>query len=155
MSDSAIERGVQRTATGAACAVFDDGGQVLLVKHTYGRENWELPGGLGEPGESPDETAARELLEETGLAVQLDRLTGVYFEPDHDFGEMLHFVFCARWSAGPEPSPSSNEIVEVGWWSVDDLPRPMSDFTEHRILDAVTPVPGGRVARIATRRWLT
>ena len=68
---------VQRTAIGAACAIFDDEGRVLLVHHTYGRLNWELPGGLGEQAEAPDETAMRELLEETGLAGELERLTGV------------------------------------------------------------------------------
>jgi 8-oxo-dGTP pyrophosphatase MutT (NUDIX family) len=42
---------VQRTALGAACANFDGEGRVLLVHHTYGRLNWELPSGAAEPGE--------------------------------------------------------------------------------------------------------
>ena len=54
---------------GGAGALFDDEGRVLLVRHTYGRLNWELPGGGAEPGESPNETAIREILEETGLEV--------------------------------------------------------------------------------------
>jgi 8-oxo-dGDP phosphatase len=58
------------TMTGAACAIFDSHGRVLLVRHTYGRLNWELPGGGSEPGEGPDETAARELREETGLRAE-------------------------------------------------------------------------------------
>lgn len=70
-------------AVGAACAIFDDRGRILLVRHTYGRLNWELPGGMAIPGEAPDETARRELLEETGMEPTLDRLTGVYFEADH------------------------------------------------------------------------
>ena len=65
---------VQRTALGAACVIFDDGGRVLLVHHTYGRSNWELPGGGSEPGEAPDETAMRELLEETALRAELDQI---------------------------------------------------------------------------------
>ncbi|MEA2673920.1 MAG: hypothetical protein QOI92_1112, partial [Chloroflexota bacterium] len=39
---------VSRVAVGAACAIFDDQGRVLLVHHTYGRLNWEIPGGLVE-----------------------------------------------------------------------------------------------------------
>lgn len=35
---------------GAAAAVFDDRGRVLLVKHSYGPLNWELPGGAVESG---------------------------------------------------------------------------------------------------------
>ena len=46
---------------GAACAIFDGRGRILLVHHTYGRLNWELPGGIVEAGEAPDEAARREL----------------------------------------------------------------------------------------------
>lgn len=89
-----------RAALAAAYVIFDVEGRVLLVHHTYGRMNWELPGGGSEPGEAPDETARRELLEETGLDVELDRLTGVYFEPDNDPEPMVHFVFKCRWREG-------------------------------------------------------
>jgi 8-oxo-dGTP diphosphatase len=143
---------VQRTAIGAACAIFDDEGRVLLVHHTYGRFNWELPGGLGEQGEAPDETAVRELLEETGLAGELERLTGVYFEPDHDFGPMLHFVFRCRWHDRLDPIASSPEVSEARYWPTDDLPTPISDFTERRIQDAAID-QSVRVGRVSTRQW--
>jgi 8-oxo-dGTP diphosphatase len=51
---------------GAAAVIVNDEGGVLLVKQTYGRLNWELPGGAGEAGESPDETVLRGVREETG-----------------------------------------------------------------------------------------
>lgn len=143
---------VQRTAPGAACALFDDRGRVLLVHHTYGRLNWELPGGGGEPGEAPDETARRELLEETALRAVLDRLTGVYFEPGHDFGPMLHFVFRCRWNEQLDPVPSSPEVSEALYWPTDNLPIPISDFTERRIQDAAVDQPV-RVGRVNTRQW--
>lgn len=137
---------------GAACVIFDDAGRVLLVHHTYGRLNWELPGGGSEPREAPDETARRELLEETGLRAELDHLTGVYLEPDHDLGPMLHFVFQCRWHHRLEPVASSPEVRDVRYWPLDDLPRPMSDFTERRIHDAALGGPA-RVARIDSRIW--
>ena len=137
---------------GAACVIVDGGGRVLLVHHTYGRLNWELPGGGSETGESPDEIAKRELLEETGLHAELDRLTGVYFEPDHDFGPMLHFVFRVAWHDRLEPVVSSPEVSDVRYWPLDNLPRPISDFTERRIRDAVIGGPT-RVARVDRRRW--
>ena len=143
---------VQRTAIGAACAIFDDEGRVLLVHHTYGRLNWELPGGLGEQAEAPDETAMRELLEETGLAGELERLTGVYFEPDHDFGPMLHFVFRCRWHDRLDPIASSPEVSEARYWPTDDLPTPISDFTERRIQDAAID-QSVRVGRVSPRQW--
>ncbi len=141
-----------RVALGAACAIVDDSGRVLLVHHTYGRLNWELPGGVAEPGEAPDETARRELLEETGLTAELERLTGVYLEPGHDFGPMLHFVFRFRWRGELVPTPSSPEISELAYWPLASLPTPISDFTERRIHDALVDGPPA-VARIAKRRW--
>jgi 8-oxo-dGTP diphosphatase len=144
-------------AMGGACAIFDADGRVLLVRHTYGRLNWELPGGAAEPGESPDQTAAREVLEETGLDVELDRLTGAYHEagprPGHAHGPIMHFVFLA-YPRDPAaiPIPVPPEIGDVGWWPLDALPAPISDFTERRILDAAS----GReatVTRIEGRAW--
>ena len=139
-------------AVGAACAIFDERGRVLLVRHAYGRLNWELPGGAAEPGEAPDETARRELLEETGIHPALDRLAGVYFEPDHEFGPMLHFVFRYRWDRGLAPVPSSPEIDEIGYWPLDCLPTPISDFTERRVREAAADAPAAVVA-IETRLW--
>jgi 8-oxo-dGTP diphosphatase len=143
---------VARVAVGAACAIFDRDGRVLLVHHTYGRLNWEVPGGLVEAGESPDEGALRELVEETGLVGRIVRLTGVYFEPDHPLGGMLHVVVRVDVDGDQVPAPSSPEISEVGWWPIDQLPRPISDFTERRIRDALGEGPAV-VGRVQTRRW--
>lgn len=143
---------VARTTIGAACVIFDEDGRVLLVHHTYGRLNWEIPGGLGEAGESPDASAIRELLEETGISAEVERLTGIYHEPTHEFGTMLHFVFRCRWRPGMVPVPSSPEISETRFWPMDALPAPMSDFTERRIRDALWTEPV-KVQGVAVRRW--
>ncbi len=74
---------------GASAVIVDHRGQVLLVKHTYGRHTWELPGGHTDPDESAAQTAPREVHEETGLRVQIERLAGIYYEPEVD---MHHFV---------------------------------------------------------------
>lgn len=143
-----------RVAVGAACAIFDGLGRVLLVRHTYGRLNWELPGGASEAGEAPNETARRELLEETGLELVIERLTGVYFEVDPDGSPALHFVFRCGWDVVLVPRPSSAEIAEVGFWSIEQPPKPISDFTERRIRDAANASPPS-VVTIGPRRWRT
>lgn len=63
--------------SGAFVVIRDDNGRVLWVKRTD-RDLWNLPGGGGNAGEAPWETAVRETREETGLEVRLLRPTGVY-----------------------------------------------------------------------------
>ena len=66
---------------GCSAAIFDDEGRVLLTKR---RDNgqWCLPSGGMEPGESVAEGCEREVYEETGLKVRVNRLVGVYSHPD-------------------------------------------------------------------------
>jgi 8-oxo-dGTP diphosphatase len=136
---------------GAAAVILDGRGYVLLVRHTYGRLNWEIPGGASEPGESVIETALREVREETGLTVEAERLTGVYHDPEYD---AHHFVFACRSVAGGEPVPSSKEISACAYWPPDDPPRPISDFTLVRIRDALSSGPQVLPATIDPRSWL-
>jgi 8-oxo-dGTP diphosphatase len=143
---------IGRAPIGAACVILDPTGRFLLVRHTYGRCNWEIPGGGALPGEPPNETASRELREETGIIATAEHLTGVYHEPGHDFGAMLHFVFRVEWQPSFTPAASDDEVGEVGWFALDALPRPLSDFTERRIRDAASGAPA-RVRSIGPREW--
>lgn len=141
--------------TGAAVAIFDHRRRVLLVRHNYGRHNWELPGGRGEPGESALETAVREIREELGLDVDPVRLTGVYFERDWRPSEDAHhFVFECRLRSGSTPRiVDAKEIAEFSYVELDQLPRPISDFTVQRIRDSAA---GGaaQLTGIGPRVWL-
>ncbi|HYF80433.1 MAG TPA: NUDIX domain-containing protein [Symbiobacteriaceae bacterium] len=137
---------------GAAAVILDTAGRVLLVKHTYGKLNWELPGGAAEEKESLAGTAIREVLEETGLAVAVERMVGrIYYDPNYD---MHHFVFCCRLvtdTAGA--GADSPEISEWGHFPIDALPRPISDFTVRRIQDAIAQCDPG-VVEIGPRVWI-
>ena len=137
---------------GSAAVILDNIGRVLLVKHTYGRLNWDLPGGLSEPAESATDTALREVREETGLNVVADCATGVYYDPADD---MHHFVFlCCQVDSTAVPKADLAEVSETGYWSTESLPRPISDFTVRRIQDAVRgPRPRLPVV-ISPRCWL-
>ncbi|WP_308635704.1 NUDIX hydrolase [Paenibacillus silvisoli] len=136
---------------GAAAVITNSEGQVLLVKHNYGKFNWELPGGLSEQNESAQETAKREVLEETGLAVSVGRLTGVYYEPRND---MHHFVFICRVLGDQPPQPDAAEVTECRYYDIDELPRPISDFTIKRIREALNTDHDRLFHLIGPREWL-
>lgn len=120
---------------GAASIILNHEEKILLVRHSYGRCNWDLPGGKSEDKESAEETAKREVHEEIGLNVMIERLAGVYYDPEYD---MHHFVFIAKHEENAKPTPSSPEILECGYFSIDDLPKPMKNFTYNRIIQSLT-----------------
>ena len=145
------EHSITSRLIGASAVIADDSGQVLLVKHTYGRLNWELPGGHSEPGETGEETAVREVREETGLRVHAARVSGLYYEPEID---MHHFVFlCQREDEAQAPVPDGSEISACRYWSLDALPRPISDFTIRRIREALQGDPVTSIMTVPTRQW--
>ena len=136
---------------GAAAVIVNELGRVLLVKHTYGRCNWELPGGGGEANESAEETALREVREETGLRVVAERLSGIYYERETD---LHHFVFVCRTSSSDPPRPDLAEISHCEYWSPDALPRPISDFTIRRMHDALSDAALTSLATVPPRQWM-
>ena len=123
---------------------------MLLVRHSYGELNWEIPGGAGELGESASDAAVREVREETGLDVFPERMTGVYYERE---ARCHHFVFICRPTVGGDAVPSSPEITDVRWCERDALPRPISDFTVRRIDDALAGTPS-ELHEVGPRRWI-
>jgi ADP-ribose pyrophosphatase YjhB (NUDIX family) len=78
-----------------AGAVVHRGTEVLLLKRRYppNRGRWALPGGLVELGERVEDAAAREILEETGLAVQIDGLVDVETDLHRDRASKLEYHY--------------------------------------------------------------
>jgi 8-oxo-dGTP diphosphatase len=72
--------------------VFDDQRRVLLMKRRD-HQNWEPPGGVLKVGESPQDGARREILEETGVEAEVGPLVGVYDNMNH---EVITLVFRGR-----------------------------------------------------------
>lgn len=137
---------------GAAAVILDEAGKVLLVKHAYGRLNWELPGGHAEQGESIVATVIREVTEETGLTVVAESLGGIYFDDQLD----LHFfVFRCTRTSDAAPVPHSPEIAACAFWSPEALPRPMHDLTIRRIQDALIGEAGPLPVVARPERWFT
>jgi ADP-ribose pyrophosphatase len=97
--------------------------QLLLVRqyrHPLGRQNWEVVAGGLNPGESPEDGAARELREETGYrARRVERLWSAYTAPGF-CEELLHFCVVDDYEIG-EAEPDDNEEIELGIFALDTL----------------------------------
>ena len=116
--------------TVVALVFIEQDGRILLVKQNYGRQYWSLPGGAMEPGESIDQAAIREVKEETGLDIRLNRVVGLYSKPKENGlavcfeGEVLGGVLQA-----------ANEICECGYFPYDGLRGPIREHLLQRIED--------------------
>lgn len=137
---------------GAATVILNTENHVLLVKHAYGKFNWELPGGYAEAQESIISTAIREVQEETDLSIQILYTTGTYYDPEQD---MHHFVFLGKpHDPAAMPQPDAEEISACAFWSTTALPRPISNFTIQRIMDAVSGAQQPLPHIIKPLQWL-
>ncbi|MGW2219504.1 NUDIX hydrolase [Nonomuraea sp. NPDC001684] len=106
--------------------VADEAGAILLIRRSD-NDNWALPGGAIDLGESIPTAAIRETLEETGITCEITGIVGTYSDPRHiilytsngEARQEFSIVLTAR-PTGGEPTPSS-ESREVRWVARDDI----------------------------------
>ncbi len=96
------------------CCVFDQANErVLLIRQSYGEKRYVCVAGYVKQGESIEETAAREVLEETGLTVSSVRFVRSYYYPKRD-QLMLGFAV----NAAEGDVRLSCEVEDAQWFSV-------------------------------------
>lgn len=128
---------------GVAMIVFDEKNRVLLQKR---RDVllWGLPSGHVEPGETVKEAAIREMKEETNLQVRVERLIGVYSEPDSQIfhypnGKRTHFItlcFLVK-IVGGQLFCHPEESVDVRFFPIDQLPKDLLPMHPQWLNDAL------------------
>ncbi len=103
-------------------AVVTDGqGRLLMIKrgHAPGAGLWSIPGGRIEPGETDAEALVREMLEETGLAVEVGRLIGSVRRPGLD-GAVIDIRDYAATVTGGTLRPG-DDAADARWVEAADL----------------------------------
>lgn len=112
-----------------AVSVFtqDAAGRLLMIRRTD-NDRYAIPGGQQEVGETLAEAATREVLEETGINVEITGLIGLYSNPAHviayDDGEVRQeFSICFRAQPLGGELRTSSESKEVHWVAPDELDK--------------------------------
>jgi len=124
----APQRGRETLVTVGSFAIILDPSQRVLLCHRRDRDLWNLPGGGVERGESPWDAVVREVAEETGLTVVVERLIGIYSQPEEDD---LAFAFCCAITGG---TPTlTDEADAITYFPLDALPA----NTYHRHVERV------------------
>jgi 8-oxo-dGTP pyrophosphatase MutT (NUDIX family) len=105
--------------------VQDRAGRILMIRRTD-NDLYAIPGGALELGETLTQTVQREVMEETGIAVEVTGLIGVYSDPEHviEFtdGEVRQeFSICFRAKPAGGDLRTSDESKEVLWVAPADL----------------------------------
>jgi ADP-ribose pyrophosphatase len=114
-------------------------GEVLMVRvcrYTTSRTEWELPAGGVEPGESVEEAARREVLEETGYEVVGYKHVYAYYPMNGIANKVAHVIRCR--ATGRAVDFDRDEVSDVRWFSRDEI-RCM--IAAREITDGVALVP--------------
>jgi ADP-ribose pyrophosphatase YjhB (NUDIX family) len=140
-----------------AVMVLDAKERLLLVRDA-GTGLWATPGGAVDPDEDPADAAVREMGEETGLLVELQRVLGVYGGPEfrltYPNGDVVSYciISFAAEIRGGAMRPDGIETLELRWFSEAETEAlDMGPWTRITIRDAFAPPAQARFAAPAWR----
>lgn len=122
----------------------------VLMTHRTDTDAWALVTGIVDPGEEPAVTAQREVLEECGVHVEVERLvsigtSGPIVHANGDVARYLDHTFLCRYLSG-EPYAADDENHDVAWWPLGEHP-PLGPRQSERLADALA---GETAARFRT-----
>lgn len=119
----------------AADVIVEDKGKILIIKR--GAEPYKgmpsLPGGRHKEGEKIEETAMREIKEETGLDIELTDILGVYSDPNRDpRWHTMSVVFIARVKNGE--AKAGDDAASVEWIEANKIELDQLAFDHGKVI---------------------
>jgi ADP-ribose pyrophosphatase YjhB (NUDIX family) len=122
----------------AGAIIFNEAGEVLLLKHFFrAGSGWGLPGGFLKPNEQPLDALRRELNEEMGLELHD---VEIFWARSFKRPRQIEVLYRAK-AAGPG-KPRSIEVERAAWFSVDQLPPGLPQDQKLLVERAVEKLPG-------------
>ncbi len=127
----------------AGVGVFIHQNGKLLLQRRRDDGSWGDHGGCMEFDETPEDTARRELFEETGLTAGKLEFLGVYSGPDfyHTYpnGDQIYlvgiFYLCEDFSG--TPVTQTDETTDLQWFAIDALPDNLSHIIRRPLADCI------------------
>lgn len=116
--------------TGAALIVRNENGEILLQKRSDNKK-WGLPGGCKDLGERLEDTAVRELFEETGIKLEVEDLILIAAlsgerrrktYPNGDIVDNVSIIYLVDVSSEEIDIKMNDESIELRFFSIDNLP---------------------------------
>jgi len=129
---------IRAHSVSVAGAVIDDSGHVLVIQRAD-NGHWELPGGVLELGETFEDGVVREVLEETGITVSVERLSGVYKNLDQGIVALVY-----RCHPIDGETATTEESRDTRWIDPSVLNEIMDEPYAIRLLDAFDREPASR-----------
>lgn len=115
---------------GVKAILFDKNEKVLLIKNSYDKR-FMFPGGGIKRNETPEQAAKRELWEETGIVAQEIKQIGEYTSSAEYKKDTIYFYYVPEYSQAKQTK--SPEIDKIGFYSLSELPQPLSESTKRRL----------------------
>jgi len=112
---------------GGAAVLFILGGKVVLVRqfrYLYNAETWEIPAGKIDKGETPEEAAKRELIEEVGYKADCKPYLKIYPTPGYT-DEVIH-IFIAESGEYVGSKLDEGEFLNVSYFTVEEALKMIS-----------------------------
>lgn len=131
----------------AHAILTDTSGRVALCQTSF-KEDWEFPGGIVEPGESPRVGCQREIVEEMGIDVTLDRVLAIdWLRPYLGWEDATELVFGAPTLSDAQVAavrPDGQEILAIHWLDPVEAEQHLAPFAVGRLRGALESLADGR-----------